>query len=62
MSAILDGYNVLVYNFIREGNALTPNDTIEFKGFDLDKLWSDSEDQRRMSKKVASKPDFSKIK
>ena len=35
ISAILDGYNVIVYNFIRDGSTpLTPLDACEFRGFD----------------------------
>ena len=35
IAAVLDGYTTLVYNFIREGTALNPNDNCTFEGFDL---------------------------
>ncbi len=35
ISAVLDGYTTLVYNFIRAGTALNPNDNCAFEGFDL---------------------------
>ena len=40
ISAILDGYTVLVYNFLRTGATLTPQDSCEFKGFDLEKAYN----------------------
>jgi hypothetical protein len=39
---VLDGYTVLVYNFIREGTQLLPCDECDFKGFDLKQVWSES--------------------
>ena len=35
ISAILDGYTVLIYNFIRAGTALNQNNNCAFEGFDL---------------------------
>ena len=43
ISAILDGYNVIVYNFIRNGSSpLGPLDTCEFRGFtDLEQVFNE---------------------
>ena len=40
IAAILDGYTVLVYNFIKDGTQLLPCDECNFKGFDLKQVWS----------------------
>ena len=34
VAAVVDGYSTIVYNFIREGTTLNPNDTCNFHGFD----------------------------
>lgn len=61
LSAILDGYTTIVYNFLREGSMLQAHDNCEFTGFDLQKLWSESE-SRRLHKGDSVQPNFSKIK
>lgn len=47
---MLDGYTHVVYNFIRSGDTvLQAHDECTFKGFDLPKLWLETE-SRRMAK------------
>ena len=43
ISAILEGYTVIVYNFIRDGNTpLAATDTCEFRGFnDLEQIFNE---------------------
>ena len=40
---MLDGYTVLVYNFLREGTQLMPFDECDFKGFDLSQIWHEQQ-------------------
>jgi len=59
LSAIADGYTHLVFNFLRSGDSiLQPGDECIFQKFDLEKLWWQQSEQRRMHKQ---KPDFTKI-
>ena len=64
ISAILDGYTVLVYNFLRTGATLTPQDSCEFHGFDLEKAFNNHLEQRSLAKVATGQtiPDFSRIK
>ena len=65
LSAVLDGYNCIVYNFVRDGQQqLQDRDICEFKGFDLEKVWVDSVENKQLPKNNNNlfKPDFSKIR
>ena len=59
LGAIADGYTHLVYNFVRAGDSmLQPGDECTFEKFDLEKLWWQQTEQRRLHK---AKPDFAKL-
>ncbi|CDW90528.1 rnase p subunit p30 family protein [Stylonychia lemnae] len=49
LSSINDNYTRLVFNFIKNGGQLTDKDSCQFKAFDLEKLWNQSE-QRGLPK------------
>eukprot|EP00347_Sterkiella_histriomuscorum_P002427 403368194 len=59
---ILDNYSYIVYNFIKNGGQLTEKDNCPFKGFDLKKLWNESEQRGLPKFQNPVKPNFKNIK
>lgn len=69
IAAILDGYSVLVYNFIRDGSTpLNALDTCTFHGFDdLERVFNEQTEQRNLANLPTKamgvvRPNFSKIR
>lgn len=65
----MDGYTVLVYNFMRDGSTpLSPLDQCEFHGFgDLEEIFNDQMEQRNLANLPTKalgviKPNFSKVR
>lgn len=67
MGAVLDGYQTIVYNFIRDGstqlNLLDSCD--DFKGFDLEKEFNEETQMKRLAKVKGNlgqiAPDFKRV-
>lgn len=69
IAAILDGYTVIVYNFIRDGNTpLTATDNCVFRGFDnLEQVFNEQTEQRNLARLPARaigiiRPNFRKVR
>jgi hypothetical protein len=56
----LDGYTKIVYNYIKNGGQLTDKDNCPLKGFDLERLWNESE-SRGLPKFTSIQPNFAKV-
>ena len=69
ISAILDGYTVIVYNFIRDGTTqLAQTDMCDFHGFDnLEQIYNEQTEQRNLARlppraRGVIRPNFRKIR
>jgi len=69
ISAICDGYSVVVYNFVRDGSSpLGPLDTCEFRGFpNLEQIFNEQTESRSLTRLPARaiglvRPNFKKVR